>query len=159
MPYTNYCQQYLSGFDTWESVQSNPRLPSVLESFSTSNPPPPGSPDWTLDALFVLPRARIKYYQKLYNRLLKNSGKGKSTDKMLVSAVEKLDRLMSMLEERNGLSLPTNSSQPAVEMVDEVVIDTRNAAAVVPDKSTVELEGPDTRLSVGSSARDSSSSG
>ncbi len=133
VPYTNYCQQYLSGFDTWESVQSNPRLASVLESFSTSNPPPPGSVGWTLDALFALPRARIKYYQKLYNRLLKNSGKGKATDKMLVSAVENLDRLMAMLDERNGMSLPISSSrQPAVEMMDEVVIDTRNAAGSVP---------------------------
>ncbi|KLO20261.1 hypothetical protein SCHPADRAFT_934853 [Schizopora paradoxa] len=159
VPYTNYCQQYLSGFDTWESVQSNPRLPSVLETFSSTNPPTSGSPTWTLDALFALPRSRIKYYQKLYNRLLKNSAKGKSTDQMLVSAVEKLDRLMNIIDERNGMSLPNNSGQPVVEMVDEVVIDTRNVSVPVPEHSTVGLDGPDARLSVGSSARDSSSSG
>ena len=78
---------------------------------------------------------------------------------MLVSAVEKLDRLMSIIDERNGMSLPSNSSQPVVEMVDEVVIDTRNVSVPMPENSTGGLDGPDARLSVGSSARESSSSG
>ncbi|KAH8120387.1 hypothetical protein DFH11DRAFT_59126 [Phellopilus nigrolimitatus] len=124
-PYTNYCSTYLSGFDTWEPVQSNQRLPTVLETFSASNPPPNDSPCWTLDDLFSLPRARIKYYQKLYGRLLKSSAPGKSTDKKLIGAVGRLEKLLTILDERSIVSLP-NSSQ-VIESTDEIVIDTRES--------------------------------
>ena len=113
---------FVSGFDDWEPVQSNKRLPGVLEAFSQANPPP-HSPLWTLDALFSLPQARIKYYLKLYGRLLKNSTPGKATDKKLIEAVAKLEDLLSVLEDRKGVQLPGPSQ--TFESQDEVVIDTR----------------------------------
>ncbi|THH10162.1 hypothetical protein EW145_g1527 [Phellinidium pouzarii] len=123
-PYTNYCSTYLSGFDTWELVQGNQRLPGVLDAFSTSNPPhQSGFQHWSLDILFSLPRIRIKYYQKLYGRLLKSSAPGKSTDKKLVEAVGKLERLLAIVEERSSIPLP--GPLQVIESTDEVVIDTR----------------------------------
>lgn len=76
-PYTRYCRTYLSSFDTWPPVQDNPKLGPILAELSVSLPPAPGVGDangrWTLDALFALPFARLKYYKKLYARLLKRS--------------------------------------------------------------------------------------
>ena len=112
----------MAGFDDWEPVQSNSRLPEVLEAFSQANPPP-HSPLWTLDSLFSLPHARIKYYLKLYGRLLKTSTPGKSTDKKLYEAVETLESLLSVIEDRRSVRLPGPSQ--TFESHDEVVIDTR----------------------------------
>ncbi|KAI5124637.1 hypothetical protein M0805_004246 [Coniferiporia weirii] len=174
-PYTNYCSTYLSGFDSWEPAQCNERLSSVLDAFSTTNPPPqPGPQNWTLDALFLLPYSRIKYYQKLYGRLLKNSAPGKSTDKKLIEAVGKLERLLAVVEERS--SIPLSGPSLAIETTDEVVIDTREKAEEIqkpvdqteslervsangrtPSEETIRLrEEFDVRTSVESSARGSS---
>ena len=127
VPYTTYCSSYLAGFDTWEPVTSNQRLPGVLSAFSESNPPPV-SETWTLDTLLALPRTRIRYYQKLYNRLLKNSAPGRSTDKKLIEANEKLERLSVVAEERSAIPLP--GSDHVIETTDEVVIDTRDKPEV-----------------------------
>lgn len=117
-----YCTSFVMGYDEWEPVQSNQRLPGVLEAFSETNPPP-HSPLWTLDTLFSLPNARIKYYLKLYGRLLKNSTPGKSTDKKLIEAVAKLEELLSVIEDRRSVRLPGPTE--TFESHDEVVIDTR----------------------------------
>lgn len=96
-----------------------------------ANPPPQSGPqNWTLDALFLLPYSRIKYYQKLYGRLLKNSAPGKSTDKKLVEAVGKLERLLTVVEERSSIRLSGPSQ--TIETTDEVVIDTREQAEEIP---------------------------
>lgn len=166
-PYTNYCSSYLNGFDSWEPVQSNKRLPSILESFSLSIPPPNAS-IWTLDLLFSLPRSRIKYYQKLYGRLLKTSAPGKSTDKKLVEGVERLEKLLTIIDERSSVTLP-NPTQ-VVESTDEVVIDTREDARkienAIPDQDkslrvndSSQINGEQgSRLSLESSAQESSRS-
>ena len=166
-PYTNYCSSYLNGFDSWEPVQSNKRLPSILESFSLSVPPPNAS-IWTLDLLFSLPRSRIKYYQKLYGRLLKTSAPGKSTDKKLVEGVERLEKLLTIIDERSSVTLP-NPTQ-VVESTDEVVIDTREDARkienAIPDQDkslrvndSSQINGEQGgRLSLESSAQESSRS-
>ncbi|EMD42226.1 hypothetical protein CERSUDRAFT_110759 [Gelatoporia subvermispora B] len=108
-PYTNYCTKYCTGFDDWEPVQTNTRLRTILAMFSSSNPPPlpPSSPQhpseppiWTLDELFLLPQRRLKYYKKLYTRLLSSTAPGRSDYKWLSGALEKLDRLMAILDER-----------------------------------------------------------
>ncbi|EIW86628.1 hypothetical protein CONPUDRAFT_134026 [Coniophora puteana RWD-64-598 SS2] len=108
-PYSNYCAKYCSGFDDWEPVRSNPRLPGVLEAFTESSPPSsnvaqalgmPESACWTLDYIFLLPKARIQYYRKLYNRLLKSTTPGKSDHRLLTSAVEKLNVFLATLESR-----------------------------------------------------------
>jgi hypothetical protein len=70
-----------------------------------------------LDELFALPAIRIKYYRKLYSRLLKSTVPGKSDHKVLVSAVDKLDMLLGNLEQRSSILVGQR-----VEMEDEVVI-------------------------------------
>ncbi|OCB85694.1 hypothetical protein A7U60_g7345 [Sanghuangporus baumii] len=167
-PYTKYASAYLYGFDTWEPVRGNQRLPPIIEGFSASNPPPQ-APLWSLDALFSLPRARIKYYQKLYGRLLKSSPPGKSTDQKLVDGVGRLENLLAVIDERLNIALPGPTQ--SVETTDVIVIDTRknvddpsrpspNDADVVNqirNETTLRPhEGLDMRSSVESSARSSS---
>lgn len=110
-PYTFYCTNYRTGFDTYPPVSTNAKLGPVLAAFSQSVPPPlsPSSPSfdetsgvWGLDALFALPAQRIRYYKKLYSRLLKSTAPGRSDYKLLVGAVEKLERLLGVLERRAG---------------------------------------------------------
>lgn len=174
-PYGSYCTSYLTGFDTWEPIKSNQRLPGVLSTFSSSNPPPSSGPEvWTLDTLLSLPRSRIRYYQKLYGRLLKNSAPGRSTDKKLVEANEKLERLLTTAEERSSIPLP--GSDQVIETTDEVVIDTRDRpeppsktisdstndqerpdsnGLSLSDKKTIAHREPEIRTSVDSSTRGS----
>ncbi|KAI0756608.1 hypothetical protein C8Q80DRAFT_1264647 [Daedaleopsis nitida] len=145
-PYTNYCMKYCAGFDTWEPVQTNSRVRTILAMFSASNPPPlpttapehPSEPPmWTLDDLFLLPKARLKYYKKLYNRLLKSTTPGRSDHRMLSGAIEKLDNLLATLDSRSdvcvGGSIPKSETQNPIETEDEVVIDMRTRqSALVP---------------------------
>lgn len=111
-PYTLYCAKFCAGFDDWEPVQSNTRLPSVMSTFSATNPPPTWAlasdaetPTWTLDALFLLPKARLKYYRKLYSRLLKSTTPGRSDHRLLVGALDKLDKLLDTLETREQIKV------------------------------------------------------
>jgi len=122
-PYTTYCQKFSTGFDQWEPVKSNTKLPGVLEAFSTASPPSItaiqssqlADPSlWTLDALFLLPKGRLLYYRKLYNRLLKSTVPGRSDHRLLTGALEKLDDLLETLDGRCqvkvGHSPPASSS-------------------------------------------------
>lgn len=122
-PYTTYCQQFSTGFDQWEPVKSNTKLPGVLETFSTASPPSIAAIQssqitdlslWTLDALFLLPKGRLLYYRKLYNRLLKSTVPGRSDHRLLTGALEKLDDLLETLDGRCqvkvGQSPPASSS-------------------------------------------------
>ncbi|KAG7099301.1 hypothetical protein E1B28_001159 [Marasmius oreades] len=131
-PYTSYCTQYRSGFDHWEPVQVNTRLAPILESFSAANPPPTSSnadPSvWSLDDLFLLPKGRLKYYKKLYSRLLKSTQAGKSDHRLLVEALDKLEKLLAILDERDGMKVETpaaspKSSPPVLQPEEETVID------------------------------------
>ncbi|KAJ7706091.1 hypothetical protein B0H17DRAFT_919770 [Mycena rosella] len=131
-PYTTYCARFCAGFDDWEPVQSNTRLPSVMSSFSATNPPPTWAivsdaeaPVWTLDSLFLLPKARLKYYRKLYSRLLKSTTPGRSDHRLLVGALDKLDKLLDTLDTREQihvgsqgppeLTVLTPDEEPVVE--------------------------------------------
>ncbi|EIM92204.1 uncharacterized protein STEHIDRAFT_164534 [Stereum hirsutum FP-91666 SS1] len=129
-PYTAYCERFCSGFDTWDPVRSNDRLPTMLASFSVVNPPPipptgpahPSEPPiWTLDELFLIPKARLKYYRKLYGRLLKGTQPGRSDHRLLVGAADKLDKLVALVDSRAGIR-PTRTLPPPIETEDEVVI-------------------------------------
>lgn len=136
-PYTNYSIKFCLGFDTWEPVQVNPRVLTVLAMFSSTCPPPlptsspahPAEPPiWTLDELFLLPRGRIKYYKKLYNRLLKSTAPGRSDHRMLTGALEKLDQLLTTIDTRSevrvGGAIVRKEEVPLpIETEDEVVID------------------------------------
>lgn len=122
-PYTTYADRYCVGFDGWELVKSNSKLPAVLKSFSASNPPPPALPPpthllnpslWTLDALFLLPKGRLQYYRKLYSRLLKSTTPGRSDHRLLTGALMKLDALLATLDDRanNSVGIPGPSQIP-----------------------------------------------
>jgi hypothetical protein len=117
----------------------------VLASFSATTPPPPSAvpplesgepPIWTLDALFLLPKGRLKYYRKLYSRLLKSTTPGRSDHKLLIGALDKLDKLMATLEVREDIQVASLASSvpPAVpvpeEAEDEVVIDLRTQSVI-----------------------------
>ena len=160
-PYTTYCNKYIAGFDTWEPVAGNPKLPTTLAVFSASNPPPltsssqahpSESPLWSLDSLFLLPHGRLKYYKKLYGRLLKSTAPGRSDHKLLVGAMEKLERLLATVEGRFSIRL---QSSPTVETQDEVVVDMRGGP---PQYSPVEPGIRDTLLSDGTNSRHASTS-
>jgi hypothetical protein len=101
-PYSKYCDAFSTGFDQWEVIQNNNKLPPILAELSTAIPPPPNTepPVWTLDALFLLPRTRLKYYKKLYARLLKSTNPGRSDHRLLMSATETLDALFAKAERR-----------------------------------------------------------
>ncbi|KAJ7786407.1 hypothetical protein B0H16DRAFT_1490345 [Mycena metata] len=121
-PYTTYCSRFCGGFDDWEPIRNNSRLPSVMSSFSATNPPPAWaiaadaeSPTWTLDGLFLLPKARLKYYRKLYSRLLKSTTPGKSDHRLLIGALDKLDKLLDTVETREQIKV--GASQVAPEVV------------------------------------------
>lgn len=156
-----YCERYCSGFDSWGPVRDNTRLPDVLAAFSATLPPPsasstnPGTPVWALDELFLLPKGRLKYFKKLYGRLLKGAQPGRSDFKLLASAAETLDRLLGILDARSNVM--AGSSTPTVpETEDEVVVDLRN-----PVEAQKTLEPPPTETPTGSetsSARESSHS-
>ena len=158
-PYATYCSKYTAGFDTWEPVSANPKLPTTLAAFSASNPPSPPSqahtseaPLWTLDSLFLLPHGRLKYYKKLYGRLLKSTAPGRSDHKLLIGAMEKLERLLATVEGRFDIRL---RSSPPVETEDEVVVDMRDGP---PEYSPPEPGIRDTLLSDGTNSRHASTS-
>jgi hypothetical protein len=140
-------------------VASNSKLPSTLAAFSDSNPPPlspssqahlPEPATWTLDSLFLLPHGRLKYYKKLYGRLLKSTAPGRSDHKLLLGAMEKLERLLATVEGRFDTKL---QSTPAIETVDEVVVAVRDKP---PQYSPPDPGTRDTLLSDGSNSRHAS---
>ncbi|KAJ7169962.1 hypothetical protein C8R46DRAFT_994531 [Mycena filopes] len=122
-PYTTYCSKFCGGFDDWEPIRANSRLPSVMSSFSATNPPPTWaiaadaeSPTWTLDGLFLLPKARLKYYRKLYSRLLRSTTPGRSDHRLLLGALDKLDKLLDTVETREQIKVG-GTSQTLPELV------------------------------------------
>jgi hypothetical protein len=132
-PYTVYSERYCIGFDSWEPVRKNARLPDVMAAFSATVPPPsissadPDSSVWTLDELFLLPKGRLRYFRKLYRQLLKATQPGRNDYQVLAGASEKLDKLLSVLDARANIR--AGSSTPAAtETEDEVVVDLRSPA-------------------------------
>lgn len=81
-----------------------------------------------MDALFLLPKARLKYYKKLYGRLLKTTEPGRSDYRLLVGALDTLEFLIGVVESRSAIQAGEASEisqPPSIETEDEVVIDTR----------------------------------
>ncbi|EJU01895.1 hypothetical protein DACRYDRAFT_22333 [Dacryopinax primogenitus] len=125
-PYERYCSSYLAGFDHWPLVQQNNKLPRMLAEVSAATPPGQssgspvdGEPDvWSLDSLFLLPRGRLKYYKRLYSRLLKSTQPGRSDHRLLVVAVEKLDGLLETVAARLRVLVeePEDSSHPPLSV-------------------------------------------
>lgn len=109
--YSRYGSTLLLDFDSYPAVQSNPKLAPILASL-----PWPGtlpsydqydltSPQVSLDRLFELPVHRIRYYKKLYAKLLRSTQEGRSDHALLVSANEKLAKLEKLAEEGKGRSV------------------------------------------------------
>ncbi|CAO1617326.1 unnamed protein product [Sympodiomycopsis kandeliae] len=120
-PYVRYCENCFTDFDTWPGVQSNKRLTELLVEVSAatgSDGAPVACSDkkrqpgdlWTLDSLFALPQTRLKYYKKLYARLLKSTHSGRSDHRLLVGANEKLDELLE--KSKNKISVGVLDDSP-----------------------------------------------
>ena len=65
-----------------------------------------------MDALFLLPKLRLKYYKKLYSRLLKSTVPGRSDYNLLLGALDKLDRLLETLEMQEQLKVGSSLQPP-----------------------------------------------
>ncbi|GAA6043479.1 hypothetical protein JCM8097_000730 [Rhodosporidiobolus ruineniae] len=105
--YTRFATTYQLDYDSYSAVQSNPKLQPILDSlpYPPSLPPSDSSSAVTLDGLFSLPVHRVRYYQKLYAKLLRSTQEGRSDHALLVAANEKLARLEIACEEGKGRSV------------------------------------------------------
>jgi len=99
----------MSGFDSYAPILRNTLLPGILTDISSLSPPPPPLTAWSLDALFILPYSRLRYYRKLYARLLRSTKEGRSDHRLLVVANQRLDGLVSQTESR--LEMDVNEEQ------------------------------------------------
>lgn len=113
--YQKYAATFMTGFDSYPSVARNPLLPNILADISASSPPIPHPTQWSLDALFILPYARLRYYRKLYARLLRSTKEGRSDHRLLVVANQRLGTLVSEVEARLEVDVSEDdgSSPPA----------------------------------------------
>lgn len=106
----------------------------MIAAFSATLPPPtssanPESQIWTIDELFLLPMGRLKYFKKLYGRLLKGAQPGRNDYKLLAGAGETIDRLLATWDARTAIKVGSSTPAPP-EVEDEVVIDLRSSARV-----------------------------
>lgn len=104
--YKRYSAALTCTFDDDPAVQSNARLASILAALPPIGSTRPGTPQptedegpTTVDKLFILPYYRLRYYKKLYAKLLKSTQPGRSDHRLLVGANEKLDALIALCDE------------------------------------------------------------
>lgn len=90
----------MTGFDSFQPVSQNDVLPPILITISQQLAPSPPLNQWTLDALFLLPYTRLRYYKKLYARLLRSTKEGRSDHRLLLVANERLEKLIEGVEGR-----------------------------------------------------------
>jgi hypothetical protein len=62
-----------------------------------------------------MPATRLKYYKKLYARLLKSTQPGRSDHKLLFGANERLGRLLSTVEERASVRVGADADHGPVD--------------------------------------------
>lgn len=107
--YTRYATTISLDFDSYDPVQSNSKLAPILGSLpwpsSLPSPPSGGDAVVTMDRLFELPFYRVRYYQRLYAKLLRSTQEGRSDHALLVSANEKLAKLEELCEEGRNRSV------------------------------------------------------
>ncbi|KAK8846747.1 hypothetical protein IAR55_005834 [Kwoniella newhampshirensis] len=109
--YHKYSTNFLTGFDSYTPVTRNALLPGILSDISVSSAPSPPLTHWTLDALFILPYTRLRYYRKLYARLLRSTKEGRSDHRLLVVANERLDGLVNEVESRLEMDVSEEDGQ------------------------------------------------
>lgn len=116
-PYQAYISVYVAGMDTWPPVARNPKLPRVLERVSAELAQQGAPGPWTLDTLFALPLSRVRFYKKLYSRLLRSTQPGRSDHTLLQEANERLDALLEHARQREGMRVgapaPVPQARPA----------------------------------------------
>lgn len=110
--YSRYATTYMSGFDSWPPVARNNTLPKILTELSGSHPPTPPLQQWSLDAFFLLPYTRLRYYRKLYARLLRSTKEGRSDHRLLVVANQRLDSLVALVEGRLEVDVADEEQTP-----------------------------------------------
>ena len=118
-PYKQYCHTYYTGLDQWQPIVRNKELAQILAQVSNDIPRAAqggASPPWTLDALFGLPIARLRFYKKLYSRLLRSTQPGRSDHDLLLSANDRLDALLDVAQQRGsvggGAPVPAVATAP-----------------------------------------------
>jgi len=112
--YAKYASDFLTGFDSWSAVTKNTILPGILRDITISTPPTPPLVEWSLDALFLLPYTRLRYYRKLYARLLRSTKEGRSDHRLLVVANQRLEGLVNQTESRLEMDV-TDEDQEIAE--------------------------------------------
>lgn len=110
--YGRYATVFMTGFDNYAPVAKNSTLPSILVDVTAKSPPTPPLEQWTLDSLFLLPYHRLRYYRKLYARLLQNTTEGRSDHRLLLAANQKLEGLTRDVESRLELDVSEEESPP-----------------------------------------------
>ncbi|RIA94808.1 hypothetical protein C1645_817512 [Glomus cerebriforme] len=90
-PYSTYCKNYRRGVDLWPEIDNNLNLQQTLNVISAKRNKPV-----TLDYLFEAPLKRIRYYKKLYMRILKSSEPGRPDYDILVNANKRIDNLIEL---------------------------------------------------------------
>nr|XP_019008746.1 uncharacterized protein I206_06428 [Kwoniella pini CBS 10737]OCF47527.1 hypothetical protein I206_06428 [Kwoniella pini CBS 10737] len=149
--YLKYCTNFLTGFDSYQPVTRNLLLDDILQEISSSCSPTPPLSRWSLDALFILPYTRLRYYRKLYARLLRSTKEGRSDHKLLVVANERLEGLVSQVESRLEMDVSDNNSP-----TDEHRISAQSYAGGTKPNSREQSWSEKERVSRTSSAMDSS---
>lgn len=114
--YLVYTAAYKRDFDTWEPVTSNQKQTDILQSLEHGVN--------TLDGLFILPYQRLKYYKKLYTKLLKSTQPGRSDHRMLSAANDKIDELLAHCESARHNSVQESSDslpRPSEDQEEEAI--------------------------------------
>lgn len=99
-PYERYASIYLTNFNTYTAIVNNEKLSDILAKMSTISRPIPPLDRWTIDTFFLLPYARLRYYRRMYEKLLKSATEGKSDHRMLQDALDSLDRIVMSVKKR-----------------------------------------------------------
>ncbi|ORY26875.1 hypothetical protein BCR39DRAFT_539899 [Naematelia encephala] len=113
--YRKYTSTFLTGFDLFAPVTRNALLPNILTEISSTCPPTPPLTSWSLDALFILPYTRLRYYRKLYARLLRSTKEGRSDHRLLLGANQRLESLVNEVESRLEMDV-TEEDGPEVSV-------------------------------------------
>lgn len=98
-PYSQYLHAFVPRLNALPSVQANTELKDILAQLSKELPRSAAEPTWTLDDFFELPLARLRFYKKLYGRLLRSTQPGRSDHELLASANQKLDILVERAQQ------------------------------------------------------------
>jgi len=98
-PYWQYLASYVPNLSELPPVQANTELAAILTQLSREVPRTAAEPTWTLDDFFELPLLRLRFYKKLYSRLLRSTQPGRSDHELLANANKKLDMLVERAQQ------------------------------------------------------------